>query len=201
MTDTSLGTHAWWLASRASGLVALGLVTVSAALALTVASRLVRNPGLSAIHRQTAVTALVFIAVHGLTLLGDPWLTPLRPRSRFRSSFPTAPCGRGSGIIAGYLAAIFGLSFYIRRRIGPRLWRSVHRLMIVAYVLAVAHTLGAGTDGSTVWLRAWLALTTSILLVLSVLRVRLFLRGGPSARHRAPLDDSIGPVPRRSPGP
>ena len=65
--------------------------------------------------------------------------------------------------------------------------------MIVAYVLAVAHTLGAGTDGSTVWLRAWLALTTSILLVLSVLRVRLLLRGGPAARHRVPLGESVRP--------
>jgi sulfoxide reductase heme-binding subunit YedZ len=171
--------------------MALGLVTISAALALTVASRITRNPGLSAIHRQTAVTALVFIAAHGLTLLGDPWLHPAPAEIAVPFLLPYRPLWTGLGIIAGYLAAIFGLSFYIRRRIGPRLWRSVHRLMIVAYVLAVAHTLGAGTDGSTVWLRAWIALTASILLVLSVLRVRLFLRGGPSARHRAPLGDGV----------
>lgn len=52
------------------------------------------------------------------------------------------------GIIAGYLAAIFGLSFYVRRRIGPRLWRRVHRLVIIVYVLALAHVLGAGTDAT-----------------------------------------------------
>ena len=161
--------------------MALGLVTISAALALTVASRITRNPGLSAIHRQTAVTALVFIAVHGLTLLGDAWLHPAPAEIAVPFLLPYRPLWTGLGIIAGYLAAIFGLSFYIRRRIGPRLWRSVHRLMIVAYVLAVAHTLGAGSDASTVWLRAWIALTASMLLVLSVLRVRSSLRRLPSA--------------------
>ncbi len=199
MTDTSLGTHAWWLASRASGLLALGLVTISAALALTVASRLVRNPGLSAIHRQTAITAVVAIAVHGVTLLGDAWLSPTPTEIAVPFLLPYRPLWTGVGIIAGYLAAIFGLSFYIRRRIGPRLWRSVHRLMIVAYVLAVAHTLGAGTDGSTVWLRAWIALTGSILLVLSVLRVRSSLRrlrpAGPGLGSARGIRPGPPPVP------
>ena len=56
------------------------------------------------------------------------------------------PLFTGLGIIGGYLAAILGLSFYVRRRIGPRLWRKAHQLTIVVYALAVVHTLGAGTD-------------------------------------------------------
>ncbi|MGZ5342634.1 MAG: hypothetical protein ACXWW8_07175, partial [Solirubrobacterales bacterium] len=80
MGQQDFASHAWWLASRASGLVALGLVTASVALGLMMAGRLSRKPGanrvLSAIHEQTAVTGLVMIAVHGLTLLGDPWLNP-----------------------------------------------------------------------------------------------------------------------------
>jgi hypothetical protein len=98
------------------------------------------------------------------------------------------------------LAAIFGLSFYIRRRIGMRLWRRVHPLVIVAYVLAVAHTLGAGTDGSTVWLRTWLVLTASIILVLLAIRVRSSLgRLRPAPDSASP--GASGPVRRRSPEP
>ena len=81
------------------------------------------------------------------------------------------PLWTGLGIGAGYLAAILGLSFYARRRIGARLWRRAHRLTIVVYVLAVAHTLGAGTDASTPWLRWWLILTAPPIAVLFLIRL------------------------------
>src|SRR6185369_1432144 len=72
--------HGWWLASCASGLVALVLVTISVFLGLTMAGKVMRRPGLSkklmAAHEQTALAGLVAIAVHGIALLGDPWLHP-----------------------------------------------------------------------------------------------------------------------------
>ncbi len=78
--DSDLQSHGWWLASRASGLVALVLVTVSVFLGLTMAGKVMRRPGLSkkllAVHEQTALAGLVAIAVHGIALLGDPWLHP-----------------------------------------------------------------------------------------------------------------------------
>jgi methionine sulfoxide reductase heme-binding subunit len=188
MTETSVSAHAWWLASRASGLVALALVTFSAAMALAVASRIVRKPALSAIHQQTAVVAVVAIAVHGITLLGDPWLNVGPTQIALPFTLPYRPLWTGLGVIAGYLAAIFGLSFFVRRRIGPRLWRRAHRLTIVVYVLAVAHTVGAGTDAHTPWLRWWLVLTAPLVAVLFVLRV------GSSLRRHRPLSPRI-PAP------
>ena len=41
----SVAEHAWWLASRASGLVALALVTISVVLGLTDGGALARAPG------------------------------------------------------------------------------------------------------------------------------------------------------------
>ena len=43
----ALQTHGWWLASRASGLVALVLVTISVGLGLAMAGKVMRRPGLS----------------------------------------------------------------------------------------------------------------------------------------------------------
>src|SRR3954447_19700028 len=72
--------HIWWLASRASGVVALILVTISVAIGLTMSAKLMRKrklgPALLAVHEQTALAGLLAIAVHGITLLGDPWLHP-----------------------------------------------------------------------------------------------------------------------------
>jgi methionine sulfoxide reductase heme-binding subunit len=75
------------------------------------------------------------------------------------------------GVISGYLAALLGLSFYLRRRIGAKRWRNAHRWVVVAYVLGVAHTLGAGSDASALWLRAVLFATGAPILFLFLLRV------------------------------
>jgi sulfoxide reductase heme-binding subunit YedZ len=165
-TDT-LQTHGWWLASRASGLVALVLVTISVGLGLTMAGKVMRRPGLSrkllAIHEHTAIAGLVAIAVHGITLLGDPWLNPgIRGIAvPFAASF--RPLWTGLGILAGYLATLLGLSYYARRRIGARLWRKAHRATIAVYLLGLLHALGAGSDASAVWFRLWVLATAPVI--------------------------------------
>jgi methionine sulfoxide reductase heme-binding subunit len=145
-----------------------------------VAGRLVRNRNVGVFHQQLAVCAIFMIGLHGVTLLGDPWLDPGPAGITVPFSLSYRPLWTGLGIIGGYLAVVLGLSFYIRGRIGRRLWRRVHGLIIVVYVLAVAHTLGAGTDASTVWLRCWIALTAPVILVLFLIRVR------PSVRRPRP---------------
>ncbi len=190
----ALADHLWWLASRASGLVALGLITISVAIGLTMAGKIMRAPGrariLTAIHEQTALAALVAIAVHGITLLGDAFLNPGIVGITIPGAIDYRPLWTGLGIGAGYLAAILGLSFYARRRIGARLWRRAHRLTVVVYALAVAHTLGAGTDASTPWLRWWLILTAPPIAVLFLVRLTTPWR----KRRGAPT-----PVARRVP--
>jgi sulfoxide reductase heme-binding subunit YedZ len=173
--STTLQSHGWWLASRASGLVALVLVTVSVGLGLAMAGKVMRRPGLSrklmAIHEQAALAGLVAIAIHGITLLGDPWLHPgvAGVTVPFAMSFRTA--FTGLGVIGGYLAALLGLSFYVRKRVGPKLWRKAHRATILVYVLGLVHALGAGTDASAVWFRWWVVLTAPLIGGLLVYRV------------------------------
>ena len=42
----------------------------------------------------------------------------------------------GDGIaVGGYLAALLGLSYYVRRRIGAKLWRKAHRATVVVWLL------------------------------------------------------------------
>lgn len=190
----TLQTHGWWLVSRASGLVALVLVTVSVGLGLAMAGKVMRRPGLSkkllAIHEQTALAGLVAIAVHGIALLGDPWLHPgvSGIAVPFAMSFKTA--FTGLGIIGGYLAALLGLSYYVRRRVGARLWRKAHRATVLVYVLGLVHALGAGTDATAVWFRWWVILTTPVIGGLFVYRV-LSARAKKQARARAPRPKNL----------
>ena len=186
----ALTQHVWWLASRASGVVALGLVTISVLLGLTMAGKLSRKPGagrvLSAIHEQTAMTGLVAIAVHGLTLLGDPWLNPGPAGIAIPFTIAYKTFWVGLGITGGYLAALLGLSFYVRRRIGPRLWRRAHKATILVYALGVAHTLGAGTDASSPWLFWPVVASIPVVAGLFLARVVQGIRRGRARARSAP---------------
>ena len=168
--------YGWWLAARASGVVALALVTLSVGIGLAMAGRVARRPGLSrtlmALHEHAALAGLVAIAVHGLTLLLDPWLHPGPAGILVAFTMGYRPVFSGLGVVAAYLAALLGLSFYARRRIGVRLWRQAHRATVLVYLLGVVHALGAGTDASTPWLRAFLLTTGAPIIVLFLRRLR-----------------------------
>jgi sulfoxide reductase heme-binding subunit YedZ len=189
-TET-LQTHGWWIASRASGLLALVLVTISVGIGLTMAGRVMRRPGISrklmAVHEHTALAGIIAIAVHGITLLGDPWLNPGLSGIAVPFTMGFRPLFTGLGIVGGYLAALLGLTFYFRRRIGAKLWRKAHRATVVVYLLGLIHAFGAGTDASTVWFRWWVLMTAPFIGGLFVYRV--IAGSAKRARSRGRRDD------------
>jgi DMSO/TMAO reductase YedYZ heme-binding membrane subunit len=45
-------------------------------------------------------------------------------------------------------------SFYVRRHIGQRAWRTLHYLTFLAFLVATAHGIASGTDSGTGWAQA-----------------------------------------------
>jgi sulfoxide reductase heme-binding subunit YedZ len=150
--------YVWWLVSRASGVVALVLISLSVLLGLAMAAGALRRPSLkrkvARVHEQLALTSLVAIGAHGLSLLGDSWLQPGLRDIAVPFTISYRPLFTGLGIIAGYLAVLVGPSFHLRRRIGAARWRKMHRLSLLVWFLAAVHTVGAGSDAMRPWLRA-----------------------------------------------
>ncbi len=161
MTAPQPTDHIWWLMGRASGIVALILISASVLLGLGMASKLFRRPGLprklNALHEQLAVAGLVAIGVHGVTLLGDAFLHPGIAGITVPFAIDYRPAYVAAGIGGGYLAAALGLSYYARRKIGTKRWRNAHRWIVVAWALSIVHTLGAGTDAAIPVVR-WIVL-------------------------------------------
>ena len=157
------GQHIWWLASRSLGVVAIVLVSLSVGLGLALSGRLLRGPGVPArvktLHEALALSGLSAIALHGLVLLGDSYLRPGLAGIALPFALASQPAWTGLGIIAGWLAAIVTLSFYVRRLIGVAVWRWLHRWTFAVYLLGLAHTLGSGTDARSAWLLGTLAVT------------------------------------------
>jgi sulfoxide reductase heme-binding subunit YedZ len=193
--NTDPNQHLWWLASRSSGIVALVMLTATVMLGLMLGGKisqrlpkgLARLLGaeprlISTAHEQLSVAALIAIGVHGVTLLGDSFIHPTLGQIAIPFTIGYRPLATGVGIVAGYIAAALGLSFYARKRIGVQTWRKLHRFTIVAYVMSVIHMITAGTDGTSPWLRTPVLASAALIAVMFAARVASARRGPAGAR-------------------
>ena len=141
------------------------------------AGRMPGGPGVAGrrkrVHEAFTLVTLGLIAGHAGLLLFDGYLRPGLAGITLPFALAYRPAFTGLGIIGGWLAAILGLSYYVRNRIGTRTWRRMHRLTIIVYLLALAHVVGAGTNGRSWWMLALLDCT------LGPDRVRLHLPRAP----------------------
>lgn len=58
------------------------------------------------------------------------------------------PLWVGIGVIAGYLALLVTVTFYLRKRIGYNRFRAIHYASFLAYIGAAIHGIFAGTDAT-----------------------------------------------------
>lgn len=176
MTGPDPTQHLWWIASRSSGVVAMVLLTVSVLIGLSMSGRVTAKPVLRrrllATHEHTAVASVVAIALHGVTLLGDPFLKPGIAGIAVPFVGRYEPLWTGIGIVGGYIVAALGLSFYFRKRIGAQRWRRLHRFIAVGWAMSALHTLGSGTDAGDLWLRALVMAPAGVVLALLVHRIQ-----------------------------
>ncbi|MGH2958100.1 MAG: ferric reductase-like transmembrane domain-containing protein [Solirubrobacterales bacterium] len=199
-TDTDFGSHAFWLASRASGVVAIAMLTFTVLVGLSIGGRLpfgVKVRDLTRVHEFCSLAAIVAIVAHGALLIGDPWLAPTVTELAVPFQLDYETIYTGLGITAGWIAVLLGLSYYIRDQIGLKRWKTLHRFTIVAYALSVVHVLGAGTDSGEAWLKWPLLASAGAVGVLFVMRMRSGRGGtspqGPGGQSSRP---SSSPHPR-----
>jgi len=145
--------HVFWITSRAAGIVALLASSVAVALGLMMARRS-RLPDLRVTHEALSLATLAAIVVHALALLGDSFLNPSLADIAIPFASGYQRLWTTTGIVAGWMLILLGLSYYFRARIGPARWRSLHRFTALAWVLGVVHSIGEGTDAGAAWFLA-----------------------------------------------
>ncbi len=154
LAATNASTWLWYF-GRASGLVALVLLTGVIVLGvlgpLRVKSESWPRFAIRAVHRDVSLLALLVIAIHvGVLVLDTTVQVPLTAAILpWGSSY--APFWIGIGAVGFDLLIAIVITSLLRRRFGYRTWRSVHWLAYVSWPLAVAHGLGAGSDGGSTW--------------------------------------------------
>jgi sulfoxide reductase heme-binding subunit YedZ len=145
-------TSAYWYMARAGGIVAYLLLWLSTIwgliLSTKVTARLIPAPVAYGAHEFLALLAVLFTALHAGVLLGDEYIKFNIFHLAFPFTAPYEPVWTGMGTIALYLSITMTGSFYVRKQIGQKLWRTLHYFTFVAYTLALSHGLMAGSDSS-----------------------------------------------------
>ncbi len=182
MTDQVL-----WYTTRGAGGVSLVLLTAVVGLGILSSLRFEATGWprflTAGLHRNLALVTLVFLGLHIVTAVVDPytslgWTAAVIP---FSSDYRTFWLGLGS--IAAELIAAIGITTMARRFIGPRAWKIVHGLAYAAWPIGVVHGLGTGTDAWSAW---FFALTCAcIALVGFAVVYRFFVSPDPLADPRA----------------
>lgn len=153
MPDTVL-----WYATRGAG--AVSLILLSSVVVLGILSTLrVESPSwprflTTGLHRNIALMTLVFLALHIVTAVVDPfthlgWTAAVIPFSSYYRTF-----WLGLGAIALELLIAVVVTSLVRGYIGHGLWRAIHWLTYAAWPVAVVHGLGTGTDSTSAWMLA-----------------------------------------------
>jgi len=148
-------TEALWAAGRASGVVAISLFTASVVLGILTRSGrpLPGIPRFSIvlIHRNVALLGATFVALHVGSLLLDPFahLTLADVLVPFLGA--VSPFWQGLGTVALDLVIAVLVTSLLRRRVGLRVFRTVHWLAYALWPVALLHAVGNGTDGTSRW--------------------------------------------------
>jgi predicted ferric reductase len=144
-----------WYTTRGAG--AVSMILLSAVVILGVLSSLrFQSAGwprflTPALHRNLALMSVVFLALHIITAVVDPfthlgWLTAVVPFSSYYRTF-----WLGLGTIAFELLAAIVVSSLLRGLIGQAAWRAIHWLAYASWPVAVLHGFGTGTDALSAW--------------------------------------------------
>ncbi len=173
---TAVGPHLFWITSRAAGIAALVLSSLSICIGLLMGGGMLktgaaRRADLRVTHEALSLATLVALVIHGLTLIGDGYLHPSLGDVAipFLSGYKTF--WTSMGIVAFWMLAILGLSYYARTRIGVQRWRTLHRFTALAWILGLVHSLGEGTDAGQTWFLAMTAIVTVPAIGLLIFRL------------------------------
>jgi methionine sulfoxide reductase heme-binding subunit len=171
-----VSSQVFWFAARASGIVAWALAAGSVVWGLALSTRALGGRPRPAwrfdLHRFLGGLAVVFVAVHVLSVLADSYVHFSLLNVLVPLTGDWHPLAVALGIVGLYLLLAVELTSLARTRLPRRLWRRVHYASFVLFAATTVHGLFAGTDaGSPVLRLAYLAVS-ALVATLTVSRFR-----------------------------
>jgi len=170
-----------WLFERLFAFLAYLATTGSVVYGLLLSTKLLdaiaHRPINFALHQDLAAIGLGLAGIHGVLLGLDRTIPFSLAQILVPGLSPHAPLAVGVGQVALYLMAIVTASFYVRRHIGQRAWRTLHYLTFLAFLGATVHGIASGTDSAAGWARGLYLGSTAIVVFLLTYRIVVSLAG------------------------
>ena len=166
-----MSTTILWYTTRGAGAVSLVLLSVVVVLGVLSTLRFQTKHWprflTTGLHRNVALLTVVFLALHIVTAVVDPfthlgWLAAVVP---FSSYYRTLWLGLGT--IAFELLLAVMVTSLLRGVIGHGAWRAIHWIAYASWPVAVIHGLGTGTDSGSAWMFG-LTVTCAATVVMAV---------------------------------
>lgn len=166
----------YWYLSRSSAIVAYVLIWLSMLFGLLITSKISGlwpgGPTAFDLHQYTSLLGLTFVIFHALILMGDTYIKA----TLMQIVMPFSYTGYqafwvGLGQLALYGLILVSMSFYVKQYIGRRMWRLIHFLSFVIFILGLGHGIWSGTDTSSEIIRAMYWASGGSVLFLTLFRI------------------------------
>ena len=148
------GSTAVWYLMRSTGVVSQVLLTAVMALGIATTNRWSPRSTprfvTAALHRSISLVSVIFVGVHVVTSVVDPYAAVGLVAVIVPFVGAGNPLWVGLGAVSLDLVAALIVSS-LRRHLGYRAWRAIHRGAYLSWPVALAHGLGMGTDAASVW--------------------------------------------------
>lgn len=168
---------AMWWTGRATGLLAYLALWLSALFGVLVCSRgvggLLDRATALELHTRWSVAALVATTLHVLVIVADPHsgVSPLAALVPLASDKLTGPIALGTLALWGM--ATIGLTTALFKHLPRWLWRATHAVAFGTFVLALIHSVTAGTETTLPLVRGVYAGTAAVFAGAVIQRVLL----------------------------
>jgi DMSO/TMAO reductase YedYZ heme-binding membrane subunit len=165
----------WWYVARSGGIVAWALLAASVLWGLALSTKVMRGKPrpnwILDLHRFLGGIALLFTGVHVIALVLDSYVHFGLVEILVPFTGSWHPVAVAWGVISLYLLLAVELTSLARKRISKRTWRMTHYLSFPLFLLTTVHALTAGTDRSTLPLRATVIVVSAVITGLTWLRL------------------------------
>jgi sulfoxide reductase heme-binding subunit YedZ len=153
-----MSSQALWYLTRATGIVALVLLTGTILLGVVGTARVAseRWPRLvtAGLHRNLALTSIALVCVHVVTTVLDPFVSISVAAAFIPFTSDYWPVWLSLGALSFDLLLAVLVTSLLRDRLSHRSWHAVHLLVYASWPIALWHGLGTGTDTRLGWVLA-----------------------------------------------
>ncbi len=182
-----------WVSSRVTAFIAYlaiaGSVVYGLLLSTKILDAIAHRPVSFALHQDLAAVGLGLAGIHGALLGLDRTIHFSFVDLLVPFAAPYRPIAVGIGQLALYVVLLITLSFYARRRIGQRAWRTLHYLTFLAFAGSTLHGILSGTDTSQPWAFAIYTASTVAVVFLTTYRIVLSISARRERRASGLGDD------------